>query len=186
MVTIWRFLTRHSVLGICYFGTTLVRFFLFLPVYYTSVLFEKTNLIERKVIDKMICFIIYPSCPVLVSLLCNISEISGFYSCALFIIKINTKSAFSFVSYLLGYSVFEIMIDNLVNLFFISSKSLHLDIYIYSLSSSHHDSTICKNLTNKALRGFTIFILLTKFFRVQGGDVLSWNCQTCLAWWQMN
>lgn len=42
----------------------------------------------------------------LVSLLCNISEISGFYSCALFIIKNNTKSAFSFVWYLLGYWTF--------------------------------------------------------------------------------
>lgn len=129
MVTVWRFLTRHSVLGICYFGTTLVCFFLFLPVYYTSVLFEKTNLIERKVTDKMICFIIYPSCPVLVSLLCNISEISGFYSCALFIIKINTKSAFSFVSYLLGYSVFEIMIDNLI--YFSFPRSHYILIYIY-------------------------------------------------------
>lgn len=40
---------------------------LFLPVYYTSVLFEKTNLIERRLIEtisKMICFIIYPPCPV--------------------------------------------------------------------------------------------------------------------------
>lgn len=83
--------------------------FIFASVLYLSPIWKDRNLIERKVvietIRKMICFNL-TSMSSLVSLLCNISEISGFYSCALFIIKNNTKSAFSFVWYLLGYWTF--------------------------------------------------------------------------------
>lgn len=69
----------------------------------------------------------------LVSLLCNISEISGFFfPVPFFIIKMNTKYAFSFVSYLpRDVECFKIVVDNI---FFHSLKSPHLDeIFIVSM-----------------------------------------------------
>lgn len=85
-----------------------------LPLYfcqctYTSVLFEKTNLIERRLIEtisKMICFIIYPPCPVWLACYMQYKWNIRFLLLCPFIIKINTKISFSFVSYLLGYWVF--------------------------------------------------------------------------------
>lgn len=131
----------------------------FLPVYYTSALFEIQKYNWRKVIEKYVkwfVFIIYPPCPVWFSLLCNRSEISGSPPVPFFIIKMNTKCAFSFVSYLPGYECFKIVANNL---FFHCLKSPHLDeIFIVTMSQQSAEV-----LQIKCWEPF--IVPLSKFFR---------------------